>query len=113
MYIHPHLDYCDIIYHIPATADQYFSSITLHPLMEYIKRIQYQYQYHYWCMERSRRLFQIHNGLTPNYLTENLPSKRRLLYGNINQNIYITKFHVTQLDIKTASSLTLLNHGTT
>ena len=39
----------------------------------------------------SRRLFQmfkIYNGLTPNYLTENLPSKRRLLYGNINPNIY-------------------------
>ena len=39
----------------------------------------------------SRRLFQmfkIHNGLTPNYLTENLPSNRRLLYGNINPNIY-------------------------
>ena len=35
----------------------------------------------------SHRLFQIfkiHNGLIPNYLTENLPSKRRLLYGNIN-----------------------------
>ena len=27
-------------------------------------------------------------GSTPNYLTENLPSKRRLLYGNINPNIY-------------------------
>ena len=42
MYIRPHLDYCDIIYHIPATANQHFSSITLHPLMESIERIQYQ-----------------------------------------------------------------------
>ena len=31
----------------------------------------------------------------------------------ISIQIYITKFHVTQLDIKTASSLTLLKHGTT
>ena len=52
----------------------------------------------------SRRLFQFFKkflmGYTPNYLTENLPSKRRLLYGNINPNIYITKFHVTQLRYK-------------
>ena len=42
MYIRPHLDYCDIIYcHIPATANQFFSLITLHPLMESIERIQY------------------------------------------------------------------------
>ena len=42
MYIHPRLDYFDIIYHIPATANQYISSITLHPLMKSIERIQYQ-----------------------------------------------------------------------
>ena len=70
-------------------------------------------------------------------------TKRRLLYGDVNPNIYhqteitlwrcqskyispngdyfmamsiqiyITKFHATQLDIKTASSPTLLKHGTT
>ena len=28
------------------------------------------------------------NGLTPNYLIENQPSKRRLVYGNINPNIH-------------------------
>ena len=42
MYIRPHLDYCDIIYHIPATANQSISAITLHPLMESIKLVQYQ-----------------------------------------------------------------------
>ena len=42
MYIRPHLDYFDIIYHICATANQYISSITLHHLMESIERIQYQ-----------------------------------------------------------------------
>ena len=42
MYIRPHLDYCDIIYHIPPLSYQFCSSITLHSLMESIERIQYQ-----------------------------------------------------------------------
>ena len=42
MYIRPHLDYCDIIYHIPPLSNQFCSSITLHSLMESIERIQYQ-----------------------------------------------------------------------
>ena len=102
MYIRPHLDYCDIIYHIPAPANQYFSSINLHPLMESIERIQYQaaliitvawngsnrnklYDELGWESLSDRgwsrclfQIFEIHNGFTPNYLTENLPSKRRL-----------------------------------
>ena len=39
----------------------------------------------------SRRLisfFKIHKGITPVYLSENLPPKRRLLYGKVNPNIY-------------------------
>ena len=42
MYIRPHLDYCDVIYHIPPLSNGYFSSVTLHMLMESIERIQYQ-----------------------------------------------------------------------
>ena len=37
MYIRPHLDYCDVIYHIPPLSDQYCSSITLRTLMESIE----------------------------------------------------------------------------
>ena len=33
-------------------------------------------------------MFKIHNGLTPCYLNENHPPKRRLLYGNNNPNVY-------------------------
>ena len=39
----------------------------------------------------SRRLisfFKIHKGITPVYLSDNLPPKRRLLYGKVNPNIY-------------------------
>ena len=35
-----HLDYCDIIYHIPSKQDQF--GLTLNSLMEKVKRIQYQ-----------------------------------------------------------------------
>ena len=40
-----------------------------------------------WC-RRLIQMFKIHNGLTPWYLNENLPPKRRLLYGNNNPNVY-------------------------
>ena len=35
-----HLDYCDIIYHVPARQDQF--GVTLSYLMEKVERIQYQ-----------------------------------------------------------------------
>ena len=112
MYIRPHLDYCDIIYHIPPLSYQFCSSLTLHSLMESIERIQYQAALFItgtwkgtnrnklydelgweslsdrrWC-RRLIQMFKIHNGLTPCYLNENLPPKRRLLYGNNNPNVY-------------------------
>ena len=42
MFIRPHLDYGDIIFHIPHTYNIFDSTITLHPLMEKIKNIQSQ-----------------------------------------------------------------------
>ena len=95
MYIHPHLDYCDIIYQIPATANHYISSITLHPLMESIECIQDQAALIITCACKASNRNKLYDklvweslsdhrwsrrGLTPNYLIENLPSKRRLLY---------------------------------
>ena len=41
MFIRPHLDYGDIIYHIPKSSNVFDSSILLHPLMERIERVQY------------------------------------------------------------------------
>ena len=35
-----HLDYCDLIYHIPPTLTQ--RGLSLHNLMEKVERIQYQ-----------------------------------------------------------------------
>ena len=111
MSIRPHLDYCDVIYHIPPLSNGYFSSVTLHTLMESIDRIQYQaallitgtwkgttrnklYNELGWesltdrrCCRQLIHFYKIHNGLTPSYLRDHLPPKRRLL-GNDNPNVY-------------------------
>ena len=39
-FVRSHLDYCDIIYHIPPKQDQF--GVTLNSLMEKVERIQYQ-----------------------------------------------------------------------
>ena len=40
--VRSHLDYCDIIYHIPSHQNQAPLGVTLHPVMEKVERIQYQ-----------------------------------------------------------------------
>ena len=42
MYIRPHLDFCDVIYHIPKISDVSVPSSRLHNLMKAIEKIQYQ-----------------------------------------------------------------------
>ena len=40
--VRSHLDYCDIIYHIPSRQNQAPLGVTLNSLMEKVERIQYQ-----------------------------------------------------------------------
>ena len=40
--IRPHLDYCDIIYHIPSFLNYPSVGVSLNHLMEQIEKIQYQ-----------------------------------------------------------------------
>ena len=40
--VRSHLDYCDIIYHIPALNSQNNLGVTLNLLMEKVERTQYQ-----------------------------------------------------------------------
>ena len=40
--VRSHLDYCDIIYHIPSHQNQAPLGVTLNSLMEKVERIQYQ-----------------------------------------------------------------------
>ena len=105
--VRPHLDYCDIIYHVPSTLQG-----NLNCLMEKVERVQYQaaliitgawrgssrsklYEElgwesltdRRWC----RRILQIHkitNNNTPCYLKNKLPCIRRPLYSQINSNTF-------------------------
>ena len=113
LYIRPHFDYCDIIYHIPPSSNNTDLFSTLHPLMEAIERIQYQAALiltgtwkgssrnklydelgwesmsdRRWC-RRLIQIFKIRNRLTPNYLYEKLPTNRPLLCGGVNINAYV------------------------
>ena len=111
-FIRSHLDYCDIIYHIPSVQTQF--GVTITDLMEKAERIQYQaalavtgawqgssrskvYEElgweslpdRRWC----RRIIQIHkivSNNTPSYLKDKLPRYRQPLYSqrNINDNIF-------------------------
>ena len=108
--IRPHLDYCDVIYHIPEK--QWQLGGVLNSLMNDVEKVQYQaalavtgawqgssrsklYEElgceslsdRRWC----RRILHIHkivNNKTPVYLLSKLPRRRRLLYRQINENTF-------------------------
>ena len=93
--VRPHLDYCDIIYHIPQKVHPH-GGITLNSQMERVEQIQYQaalavtgawqgtdrvklYEELGWetlnDRRTSRRVLQVHkivDGKTPLYLKETL-----------------------------------------
>ena len=107
-FVRSHLDYCDIIYHIPSHINQSSLGVTLHSMMEKVERIQYQaalsisgawhgssrsklYEELSWetLSERRmcRRILQIHkifNNKNPSYLKNKLPPIcRPVCRGNI------------------------------
>ena len=105
-----HLDYYDILYHIPSVQTQL--GLTLSDLMEKAERIQYQaalavtgawqgssrsklYEELGWesLSERRwcRRILQLHKIVItkmPSYLKDKLPSHRRPLYSQNNNNTF-------------------------
>ena len=109
MYVRPHLDYGDVIYHIPQSQSIFSYSTSLHPLMERIEQVQYQaalaitgcwrgsnrnkiYDELGWESLSDRRwsrrmiqLFKIRNDMTPQYLKNNLPPIQTgsLRYNNV------------------------------
>ena len=104
LYIRPHLDFCDVIFHIPSITNPFDSSINLNYLMNTLERIQYHAALaitgcwkgtsrnkiydelgwesltdRRWC----RRLFhfyKIQNNLTPPYLKDPIPALRIHLF---------------------------------
>ena len=95
-FVRSHLDYCDIIYHIPHLK-QLASGISLNYQMEVVEKVQYQaalavtgawqgsnrsqlYEELGWESLSDRRVLQIYkitNNMTPSYLKDKLPSNRR------------------------------------
>ena len=97
MFVRPHLDYGDVIYHVPHTINLFDSTISLHPLMERIEKMQYHaalaitgcwkgsnrnslYEELGWESLSDRRwsrrliqLYKIRNNMTPSYLKDKLP----------------------------------------
>ena len=105
--VRSHLDYCDIIYHIPHILNQPPLSLSLNNLMEKVDRIQYQaalaitgtwqgsnrtklYEELGWeslsDRRMRRRILQIHKIIdrkTVEYLRDKLPPNRRLFLPTI------------------------------
>ena len=119
MHVRPHLDYCDIIYHIPGkireTTD-FDSSRSLHYQMNVLERTQYQaalavsgawkgtsrtkiYDELGWetldhrrMFRRLTQFFKIMTGLTPEYLRIPIPSLHGHLFGYRLTNVLKTFF---------------------
>ena len=110
IFVRPHLDYCDISFHIPILTNLFDSSINLNFMMQSLESTQYQaalavsgawkgsnttklYEELGWESLTDRRWFRrlcqfykIHNGLTPPYLKEPIPLPRTFLYGQRHDN---------------------------
>ena len=109
MFVRPHLDYGDIIFHIPHSDNPYNSSLSLNYLMEKIENVQYQaalaisgcwkgssrnklYDFLGWESLSDRRwarrliqLYKIRNNLTPGYLKRILPATCTQSFRNNNE----------------------------
>ena len=101
--VRSHLDYCDMIYHIPPTPHAPPLGTTLHDHMERVEKIQYQaalavtgawqgtsrvkiYEQLGWeslsDRRMSKRVLQLHkiiDGKTPDYLHDKLPPNRNVI----------------------------------
>ena len=112
MYIRPHLDFCDVIYHLPCITNPFDSSINLNYLMNTLERIQYHaalaitgawkgtslnkiYDELGWESLTDRRycrrlfhFYKIHNNLTPPYMKDHLPPTISHTYSTRSEYVY-------------------------
>ena len=110
MYVRPHLDFCDIIYHKPEIESLFDSSSRLSFWMEQIEKVQYQaalaitgtwqgtntdkiYEQLGWESLSKRRWFRrlvqfykIKNNLTPDYLRHPIPPSREYVMNTRSRN---------------------------
>ena len=105
LYVRPHLDYGDVIYHIPAKVCEFSGNITLPNLMEKLESVQYSaaravtgtwkgtsreklYAELGWESLSSRRwsrrlilFYKFINNLAPKYTTDPIPPQRQSRYS--------------------------------
>ena len=118
MHVRPHLDYCDVIFHVPITTHDFDSSLSLNYQMNILEKTQYQaalavsgcwkgtntdkiYEELGWESLDQRRFFRrlvmfykIINDLTPEYLKQPLPkSQCRTRSTDVNFIPYRTDRH--------------------
>ena len=111
LFVRPHLDYCDIIFHIPQKCSIFDSSINLTSLMNSLESTQYLaaravsgtwkgtntsklYEELGWESLSDRRWFhrllqfyKIFNNISSPYLKSIIPTPRTLLYGQRRENV--------------------------
>ena len=112
MYVRPHLDYCDIIFHIPSKTNPFESSANLNHLMKMIESTQYQaglavsgawrgtntiklYNELGWESLNDRRsirrlcqFYKIYNNLTPLYMKTPIPPLKNYSHLRINKPLH-------------------------
>ena len=106
MYVRPHLDFCDVTYHLPCITNPFDSSINLKYLMNTLERIQYHcaltitdacqgktlikiYDQLGWesltdrryCCGRHFHFYKIQNAPTPSYMKDPLPPLKNHPYS--------------------------------
>ena len=137
MYIRPHLDFCDVIYHIPKILDTSVPSSRLHNLMNAIEKIRYQaalaitgtwkgtnldkvYEQLGWESLTDRRWFRrltyfykIYNNQNIKYLKSPIPPPRTHLYGNRSENVLHMGYFGELTVTKRFSTHIVSKHGTT
>ena len=111
--VRSHLNYCDIIYHVPSIIHQSPLGMTLNSIMEKLEKVQYQaalaitgawqgssrskiYDELGWESLSDRRkcrcVLQIHKIITLTYLKDKLPVNcRELSNGNIRTTFHVIK----------------------
>ena len=112
LFIRPHLDYGDIIYHTPHVLNEFDKTISLTTSMEKVENVQYNaalaitgawrkssrnklyselgwesLSYRRW-LRRLLLIFKIRTNMTPKYLKDNLPQIRQFPYGINNETTF-------------------------
>ena len=111
IFVRPHMDYCDIIYHLPRSTSAFDCPINLNFMMQSLESTQYQavlavsgawkgssttklYEELGWESLSDRRwlrrlcqFYKIQNELTPSYIKEPIPQPRMFLYGQRRENV--------------------------